>query len=97
MIAKTHSNQGRLIIAVCDEEVFGKKFEEGDLQLDLTSDFFKGEEMKEDDILELFKKAYIVNLNGEKAVKLGQRLGLVSEVIRVKGVPHAEGVIVREE
>lgn len=97
MIVKTHSDKGRLIVVVCDLEVFGHKYEEGNLQLDFTTDFFKGKEMKEEDIVSLFKKAYIVNLNGEKSVKLGVREGIVSEVIKIDGIPHAEGVIVREE
>ena len=49
MIVKVHSDKNRLIVAVCDNEVFGKKFYEGELQLDLSSDFFKGEEMKEEE------------------------------------------------
>jgi hypothetical protein len=95
MIVKIHKTpDGRIILAVCDSEILGKKFEEKGLQLDLSSDFFKGNEMKEEEIISLFKKAYIVNLNGEKAVKLGVREGVVSEVIRIKGIPHAEGVVV---
>ena len=40
MIVKVHRTpDGRRLIAVCDNNLLGKKFEENDLQLDLTSNF----------------------------------------------------------
>ena len=55
-IVKLHkSPEGKTILAVCDAEIAGKYFEEGDLQLDLSSNFYKGEEMAEPRIKELFK------------------------------------------
>ncbi len=40
MIVNIHkTSDGRRIIAVCDSELIGKKFEEHNLQLDLTSNF----------------------------------------------------------
>ncbi|MBW2977974.1 DUF424 family protein [Candidatus Woesearchaeota archaeon] len=99
MRVKQHKTaDGRMILAVCDSELIGKKFVEGDLQLDLSSDFYKGEDMEEERILELFKVVHIVNLVGEKCVKLGIKAGIVDEdrVIKIKGIPHAEVVIVRD-
>ena len=99
MIVKQHKTaDGRVVLAVCDSELIGKKFVEGDLQLDLNSDFYKGEEMKEERILELFKVVSIINLVGEKSVKLGIKAGIVDKdrVIKIKAIPHAEAVIVGE-
>ncbi|MBW2996131.1 DUF424 family protein [Candidatus Woesearchaeota archaeon] len=100
MIAKLHkSHEGRVILAVCDSDIIGKCYEEGKKQLDLSSNFYKGEEMDEERILNLMKSVHIVNLCGEKAVKLGVKAGIIDKdrVIRIKGVPHAEGVIVQED
>ena len=45
MIVKIHKMpDGRSVIAVCDSNLLGKKFEEKNLQLDLTADFYKGSE-----------------------------------------------------
>ena len=97
MIAKLHKSlEGRVILAVCDSELVGKKFEEGELQLDLTSGFYKGKEMSEERILELFKVVNIVNLVGKEAVGLGKKAGIIEKVITIEGIPHAEAVIVRE-
>jgi len=44
MIVKSHSTgDGRKVIAICDDSLLGKKFEEGDKQLDLTSEFYQGQ------------------------------------------------------
>jgi len=47
MIVKIHKSRERKILAVCDNELFGKKFEEGKLRLDLSSEFYDGEEVQE--------------------------------------------------
>jgi len=100
MIVKIHkTNEGRTIIAVCDSNLIGKKFEEGEKQLDLSSDFYKGEKMDKERILNYFKSVHIVNLCGEKSVELGIKAGIIDKnrVIKIDGIPHAEGVILREE
>ena len=98
MIVKLHKTlEGRTILAVCDSDIVGKCFSEGELQLDLSSNFYKGEEMSEKRILELFKVVNNVNLCGKKAVELGKKAGIVERVVKIAGIPHAECVIVREE
>ena len=100
MIVKIHKTlEGRVILAVCDSDLAGKKFEEGKLQLDLSGGFYKGEEMEEKKILGLFKVVHVVNLVGEKAVALGIKAGIIEKdrVIKVKGIPHAQAAIVRED
>ena len=49
MIVKKHVTQDRrLLLAICDSSLKGKKFVVGEKQLDLTSGFYAGEEMGED-------------------------------------------------
>ena len=100
MIVKKHKTiNGQIILAVCDSNLAGKKFIEGDLQLDLSSDFYKGEEVNEEKIKELLKQAYIVNLAGKKCVGFALKLGIVEEshIIKIGGIPHAQCVIIRGE
>ena len=50
MIVKIHKTRDRRkIIAVCDENLIGKRFEEREMQLDLSSDFYNGELMNEEE------------------------------------------------
>jgi hypothetical protein len=99
MIAKLHKGKdNKVVVAVCDSELLGKKFEEGNKQLDMTSDFFKGEEKDDLAIGDLIRNADSVNLVGEKAVKTGIDEGVVEEghVKKIAGIPYAQAIIVRE-
>lgn len=91
MIIKAQFNQGRLVLAVCDKEIFNKKFVDGDLQLDLTSDFYRGEERTQQETITLMKEAYIVNAVGKKAVDCCIKAGIIDKnnIKRIKNTPYA--------
>ena len=88
------SEHGFLIV-ITDSEIVGKKFEEGKLQLDLSKDFYKGEEKNEEQTKVIIKEARHLHLTGEKTVALGISLNLVDKdkIITVQKIPHAEVVI----
>lgn len=92
MLVKKHrAPDGRMILAVCDSELIGKKFTEGKHQLDLTGDFYKGEKTDEEQLKSLLRKAYSASFAGEKSVSAAVRLGFVDDdnIIRIKGVSYA--------
>ena len=91
MIVKAQSNQGRLVLAVCDKDVFKKKFVDGELQLDLTSDFYNGEEKSEEETIVLMKQAYVVNAVGKKAVECCIKAGVIdkNKIKKIKNIPYA--------
>lgn len=91
---KVHESYRR-VVAICDFELVGKKFEEGKKQLDVRERFYKGEEADEEKILEIMRLEKMedstFNIVGEKCVSLALESGLISEgnVGRVDGVPFA--------
>ena len=96
MIVKIHKTQdGKKIVAVCDEELIGKKFKEKSIQLDLSSNFYKGEKKSEEEIIKMFDDAYIVNMVGKNAINLGKKVGIVLEnnIIYVQKIPHAQAIL----
>lgn len=96
MIIKAHKTQeGRTILAICDNNLIGKKFEEKNLQLDLTSNFYKGEKKSEKEIINYLKDCYTVNIVGEKSINLAIKLGIInkSKVIKIKNIPHAQAIL----
>ncbi len=99
MIINLHKKEGRIVAAVCDSELLGKKFDEGKLQLDLASDFYKGEEKDDITVGDTIRNADSVNLVGEKAVKLGIDEGIIDagQVKKIAGIPYAQAAVVREE
>ena len=96
MIVNIHKTQdGKKIVVICDDELIGKKFEEKNIQLDLNSNFYKGEKKSEKEIRKMFDDAYIVNMVGNESVNLGKKTGIVLEdkVIYVQKVPHAQAIL----
>lgn len=99
MIVKIHKNQqGQIILAICDNNLLGKKFTQGDLQLDLTGNFYKGEDKTEQEILKLIDNAYILNIVGKECIEFALKHKLIEKqnIITIDGIPHAQCVIVRE-
>jgi len=85
----------RTIVAICDSELLGKKFEEGKFQLDLTGSFFKGEEKSEEEIIKIMqdmkKEDATFNIVGEKSIQAGIKVGIIStkSVKKIKEIPFA--------
>lgn len=95
MIVKVHKRDDRTIVAVCDDNLLGQKFEEDGKQLDLTGEFYKGDVRSNKETGDLVRNADMVNLVGEESVKLGLEEGIIEEeqIMRVKGIPHAQAMI----
>jgi len=92
MIAKRHEIDQRVILAVCDKECLGKTFEQGELQFVASVKFYSGEDVTEDELIEMFKSADSINLFGNKCVEIALKKGLVSEksIITIAGQKHAQ-------
>ena len=85
----------RDVIAICDEELLGKVFEEGKFQLDIKESFYKGEKYPEDKAMEIMqdmkKEDATFNIAGEKSVNAALKTGIVSEanIRKIDGIPFA--------
>lgn len=83
----------RDVVAVCDKELLGKKFEEGKFQLDIKESFYKGKETSEEDLIKIMKsfsrEDATFNIVGKKSVATALKAGIVSEddVGKIKGIP----------
>lgn len=87
--------QNALLLVVTDKDLLGKRFEQGRLQLDLTKEFYQGEEKSREEVKGLFLKAKHLHLTGKEAVALGVELKFVDQdkVLYIDSVPHAEVVM----
>ncbi len=99
MILKIHPKDGRVLVSVCDKEFIGHVFEENGIKLDLTSDFYRGEEKTSEETGDIIRNADYVNLVGPKAVEIGLKEGVIDKekVIYVQGIPHAQAVIEQDD
>ncbi len=85
----------RDVVAICDSELIGKKFEEGKLQLDVKESFFRGDEFDDASALILLNKMLQEDATfcivGKKAVELSLEAGVVQEdgIKTVEGIPFS--------
>ena len=94
MYLKIHKSY-RHVVAVCDKELIGKKFEEGKRQLDVRESFFKGEEFGPQEVikrmqLEVLEDATF-NIVGQRAVAAAIEVGIINKehVTHIQGIPFA--------
>lgn len=95
MIVKIHKRNEKTIVAVCDDDLLGQVFEQDGAVLDLSSSFYAGDMVTEPEAGDLVRNADIVNLVGDKSVKLGLEEDVIHEanVKEIDGVPYAQAVI----
>ena len=85
----------RDIVAICDSELLGKKFEEGKLQLDVKESFFNGEETDEEKAIEIMqdmeKEDALFNIIGEESVNAALKAGIIKKegIKKIQGIPFA--------
>ena len=85
----------RWIVAVCDEDVFGRKLVEGKRGLDVSGDFFKGDKMSDvevrAEVVRCAREDATFNFVGKDSVRIARELGLVKDegVVEIDGVPFA--------
>ncbi len=92
ILLKIHKSY-RWVVAICDKDLIGKVLSEEEKQLDLSGNFFKGEEVDEKkaktEIIRALREDATFNVVGERSVKLFLDLGLAKkeELLQIEGVP----------
>ncbi|HII14730.1 MAG TPA: DUF424 family protein [Nanoarchaeota archaeon] len=79
------------VVSLCDANLLGKSFEEGDFCLDVSEHFFKGEERTEEYIAGMLQSAGNAAIVGKDSVDLAVKHGIISKdcVRKVGKVPFA--------
>lgn len=91
---KVHDSYRR-VVAVADKELIGKKFEQGNRQLDVRENFYKGNEFSEEEAVRQLQRHAVedatFNIVGNKSVKAALQAGIIGEgsTSKVSGVPFA--------
>lgn len=92
MLMKVHDTDRGTVVAVCDMDILGKRFEENGVILQVTRDFFGGERASPKEVAEAIGKCITANIVGKKAVEVLIRDNVVNpeSVITVSGQKHAQ-------
>ncbi|MFB6170263.1 MAG: DUF424 domain-containing protein [Haloarculaceae archaeon] len=85
------TQRGRLV-AVCDADVLGETFENGDLSLTVEEGFYGGDATDPEEVVERLGRADVANLVGTEVVALAIEHGFVEEsnVLDIDGTRHAQ-------
>lgn len=85
----------RDVIAVCDSSILGKKFEQGEFQLDVKESFYRGEEVAAEKAVEMMKSLSredaTFNIVGQESVDAAIQAGIITKdsVGKIQEVPFA--------
>jgi hypothetical protein len=92
---KIYKVQQEVLVAVCDSDIVGKTFREGDLKIEVREEFY-GEEVGEEEVKLALQQATIANITGKKAVKFAIKIGIIDEknVIKIGECWHAQMVVI---
>ncbi|MDI9645920.1 MAG: DUF424 domain-containing protein [Archaeoglobales archaeon] len=92
---KVYRVRGEILVAVCDSELVGKVFKEGDLKIEVKEDFYGSEDFDEEEVKKMLRRATIANITGQKAVDLALKMGLIDKdrILYIANCPHAQMVL----
>ena len=98
MLVKIHKSY-RNLVAICDSDLIGKKFEEkfekGIKLLDLRESFYKGEEKTYKETIEIIKKQSpedsTFSIVGKESIKAAKEAEIITKhgVKKIHGIPYA--------
>jgi len=79
------------VLSLCDSELIGKTFSEGDVELEISEGFYKGEHYETEELKKMVKDARNINAVGKESVGLLIEMKIVEEAnVRLIGeVPLA--------
>ena len=92
MIVNERETEEGLLVSVCDSEVLGETFEEGEFSITVSEEFYGGEEVDVDAAVASLSRATVANIVGTQAVELAIEAGVVDEanVLEVDSTLHAQ-------
>ncbi len=93
---KIYRVRGEVLVAVCDSEIVGKTFREGDLKIEVKESFYGDKDVGEEEVKKALRMATIANITGKRAVELAIRMGIIDRenVLKIGECWHAQMVII---
>ena len=92
MWVKIHKSSRRAVIAICDNDLLGKKFEQDIRQLNVSESFYKGQQMSKQEVLNLMKiesSKATFNIVGKDSIQSAIEIGIMDKtaIKKIKNIP----------
>ncbi len=94
MLMKIHKSY-RDVVAICDSELLGQVYEEGEKVLEVRENFYNGEEIEEEKLIKILQdlaaEDATFNIVGKRSVEAALKAGIISKegIKKVQEVPFA--------
>ncbi len=96
---KLHTAGRDTILAVCDSELIGRTFSEGELSITVYREFYGGVLVDEEGLKRHMGSATIMNLVGRGCISIAEERGWVEKgnTLTIAGVKHAQAAIIFDD
>lgn len=94
MFIKIHKSC-RTVVALCDSDLIGKKFDEGKRELFVRENFYKGEEVDKNQAIKIMHvqaaEDATFNIAGKESIAAAIEAGIIKReaVHKIKGIPFS--------
>ncbi|HZX12349.1 MAG TPA: DUF424 family protein [Candidatus Nanoarchaeia archaeon] len=90
MHLKKHHTGTMEILALCDDNVLGKTFQEEGLKLAVSEHFYNGGHVSPEQALEALNNATSANIVGQESINLSLQAGLITNkhLLKIQGIPY---------
>lgn len=91
LVNERETEKGRLV-SVCDADVLGEEFENGEVSLTVDPSFYDGQEADEESVVASLSRCRVANIVGTRAVDVAIEHGFIEEenVLEFDGTRHAQ-------
>ncbi|GAB7013890.1 DUF424 domain-containing protein [Halolamina salina] len=95
MLLRERETERGLLVSVCDPDLVGETFEDGEISLTVEASFYAGEDAVEADadaVIDGLRRASVANLVGEESVGVAVEAGIIDEatVLEIGDTRHAQ-------
>ena len=91
LIMRKHVSGKEILLAICDKKLLGKTLKKGDVEIKI-GDFYKGEDISDDELFSEIKKATVINAIGEETISFFLKNKIINreDLVYINEVPHAQ-------
>lgn len=92
MIVQERETPEGLLVSVCDQDILGETFVDGDVSITVSKEFYDGEKKSEEAVINSLQRATVANIVGTKSVNLAIEHGIIEEtnVLEIDETLHAQ-------
>lgn len=94
MLLREHDTEQGMMVSVCDSEIVGETFENGDVSLTVEREFYAddADTVDEESVIAALSRASIANIVGTRAVTVAIENDIIDEgtVLDLDGTRHAQ-------